>query len=173
MSSRLIVLSGLPGVGKTSVATVLARRIGAVHLSIDVIEESILGCGLPAGWQVGVAAYEAARAAAELNLPLGHDVVVDAVNDTDQARQTWRNAAEAVEAQLLFVHLITSDPHAHERRLQGRDRGFAHVPEPRWKQVQVRAAEYSPWTDDHLELDTAGRCVDDVATAVITRVARS
>jgi hypothetical protein len=40
-------------------------------------EESILGCGLPASWQVGVAAYEAARAMTELNLRLGHDVVVD------------------------------------------------------------------------------------------------
>ncbi|MEE6283131.1 AAA family ATPase [Georgenia sunbinii] len=48
------MLSGLPGVGKTSTAASVAGRVDAVHLSI-------LGCGLPAGWQVGVAAYEAAR----------------------------------------------------------------------------------------------------------------
>lgn len=173
MASRLIVLSGLPGVGKTSAAASIARRIDAVHLSIDVIEESLLGCGLPASRQVGVAAYEAARVMSELNLQLWHDVVVDAVNDSDDARQTWRNAAKARGAELVFVHLITSDLLEHERRLGGRDRGFTHVLEPRWDQVQLRAAEYSPWTDEHIELDTAMLSVDDVADAVIARMTRA
>ena len=169
MTSHLIVLSGLPGVGKTSIAEVVARRTGAVHLSIDAIEESLLGSGLPAGWKVGVAAYEAARVMAELNLGLGHDVVVDAVNDSDEARQTWRNAAKATGANLVFVHLVTSDPRVHERRLGRRDRGFKNVPEPRWEQVQLRAAEYLPWSDERIELDTALLSVDEVATEVTTR----
>jgi predicted kinase len=47
VTGRLIVISGLPGVGKTSVAESAAARTGAVHLSIDAVEESILACGLP------------------------------------------------------------------------------------------------------------------------------
>lgn len=77
MTGRLVVVSGLPGVGKTSVAEIVATRTRSVHLSIDAVEESILACGLPSGWQVGVAAYEAVRAMAEQNLLLGHDVIVD------------------------------------------------------------------------------------------------
>lgn len=90
MSARLIVVSGLPGVGKTSVASIVAAHEGAVHLSIDVLEDSLLACGLPPGWTTGVASYEATRAMAELNLRLGNKVVVDAVNDSEEARQTWR-----------------------------------------------------------------------------------
>jgi predicted kinase len=37
----LISLSGLPGVGETTIARELARQIGAVHLSIDTIEQAI------------------------------------------------------------------------------------------------------------------------------------
>jgi len=88
MTGHLMVISGLPGVGKTSVAEIIAARTGSVHLSIDAVEGSLLACGLPAGWEVGVAAYEAARAMAEQNLRLGHHVVVDAVNDSEPARQT-------------------------------------------------------------------------------------
>ncbi|MFD6897868.1 hypothetical protein ACFWB0_25465 [Rhodococcus sp. NPDC060086] len=69
MTGHLVVIFGLPGVGKTNVAEIAAARMGSVHLSIDAVEESILACGLPSGWQVGVAAYEAARAMAELNAP--------------------------------------------------------------------------------------------------------
>lgn len=79
MTCHLIVVPGLPGVGKTSIATIVAGRVGAVHLSIDAVEDAILACGLPSGRQVGVAAYEAVRSMAELNLRLGRDVVVDAV----------------------------------------------------------------------------------------------
>ncbi|WP_115923773.1 AAA family ATPase [Calidifontibacter indicus] len=95
MTPRLIAISGLPGVGKSSIAAAVASRDGAVHLSIDPVEESILACGLPSGWQVGVAAYEAVGAMAEQNLRLGRDVVVDAVNDSEEARQTWRGRRRA------------------------------------------------------------------------------
>jgi len=94
----LIVISGLPGTGKTAVAAGVAARLRAVHLSIDTVEDAMLGAGLAPGWQTGVAAYEATRAAAEQNLALGRDVVVDAVNDSEPARQTWRRAAERAAA---------------------------------------------------------------------------
>jgi predicted kinase len=168
--SRLIVIAGLPGVGKTSVASALAVRVNAVHLSIDAIEESILGCDLPPGWRVGVAAYEAARTMAELNLRLGHDVVIDAVSDSEEARQTWRSAAIASGAGLRFVHLVVSDPREHRRRLLARDRGFIHVPEPAWQDVQRRRAEYASWTDDHLEIDAVTRPADVIAADVISRL---
>src|SRR3954447_13072767 len=84
----LIVISGLPGTGKSAVAAVLADRLRAVHLSIDPIEDALLGAGLARSWETGVAAYEAARVMAEGNLTLGRSVVVDAVNDSEPARET-------------------------------------------------------------------------------------
>ncbi|MGK4187413.1 AAA family ATPase [Rothia koreensis] len=169
MTGQLIAISGLPGVGKTSVAEILAARTRSVHLSIDAVEESILACGLPSGWQVGVAAYEAVGAMAEQNLGLGHDVIVDAVNDSEEARQTWRTAASRTGAHLHFVHLVISDVGEHERRLMGRDRGFAHVGEPTWSDVQRRRTEYAAWTSVVLEVDTLSHGADEVARALIER----
>jgi predicted kinase len=151
----LIVISGLPGTGKTAAAAGLAARLNAVHLSIDPIEDAMLGAGLSLGWETGVAAYEATRAAAEQNLALGWHVVVDAVNDSDAARQTWRNAARATQALLRFVMLNCSNAGEHRHRLTSRRRGLHHVPEPTWDQVLVRAAAYEPWTEDCLMVDTA------------------
>lgn len=170
LSSRLVVISGLPGVGKTSVATIAAARLGAMHLSIDASEESILACGLPPGRQVGVGAYESVRAMAELNLRLGHDVVVDAVNDSEAARQTWRNACVETSAELTFVMLVISDVQVHQRRLVGRDRGFVQVPEPLWGQVQARAKHFAPWTDKHLEFDTAARPIGATVDALLAHL---
>jgi predicted kinase len=106
----LVVISGLPGTGKSAVAAGLAARSGAVHLSVDTIEDALLGAGLLPGWQTGVAAYEAAGAVAEQNLALGLTVVVDAVNDSEPARGTWRTAAAATDSVLVFLRLDARRP---------------------------------------------------------------
>lgn len=170
MTGHLIVISVLPGVGKTSVAELLAARMGLVRLSIDVVEDSILACGLPPGWKVGVAAYEAARAMAELNLRLGRSVVIDAVNDSEQARQTWRSAASRTGARIDFVYLMISDSQEHQRRLSDRDRGFARVGEPTWTDVQRRRADYAAWTDAVWEFDTTVLPANEVAEVLTARL---
>jgi predicted kinase len=38
----LIVLSGLPGTGKTTIAQILSRQCRATYLRIDTIEQAIL-----------------------------------------------------------------------------------------------------------------------------------
>ena len=141
----LTVISGVPGVGKSAVAAELATRLAAVHLSIDPVEDAMLAAGLPAGWQTGVAAYEATRACAELNLTQGRVVVVDAVNDSEPARSTWRAAADRTSAPLVFVLLTCRDEAEHRRRLEGRVRGFGRLPEPTWSDVVERLASYEPW----------------------------
>ena len=172
MTGRLVVVSGLPGVGKTSIAEIVAARTRSVHLSIDAVEESILACGLPSVWRVGVAAYEAARAMAEQNLRLGHDVIVDAVNDSEPARQTWRTAASRTGAQVEFVYLVISDVQEHERRVNGRDRGLAHVGEPSSSDVQRRRTEYAAWSDAVIEFDTSAQGADHVSDALVARLGK-
>lgn len=43
--ARLIVLSGLPGAGKSTIARALAEAIGAAWLRIDTIEMAIRESG--------------------------------------------------------------------------------------------------------------------------------
>ena len=166
----LIVISGLPGTGKTAVAAALAARMGAVHLSIDPIEDVLLGAGLPRSWETGVAAYEAARVMAEQNLALGTSVLVDAVNDSEQARETWRMAAANTEATLAFVLLTLDDEAEHRRRLDGRVRDLTHVPEPSWADVLERAAAYEPWAEGACLRVDAERAVDEVVLELMDRL---
>ncbi len=167
----LVVISGLPGTGKSAVAEALAGPLGAVHLSIDAVEDALLGAGLPRSWTTGVAAYEAVRAAAEQNLRLGRTVIVDAVNDSEAARGTWRTAAERTGSLLLFVVLTLDDREEHRLRLEGRSRDLSHLPEPTWDEVERRAADFEPWTAEHLAI-SADAPVAGIADAVLLAVRR-
>lgn len=154
LSIMLIVISGLPATGKTTLAAGLARHIDAVHLSVDTVEDALLRVGLEPGWTTGVAAYEAVGAAALQNLVLGRTVVVDAVNDSDAARQTWRDVARRAGAKVRFVLLLPPSAAEHRRRLHARRRGLRHVPEPSWSQIVARAEAYHAWREEPIELSS-------------------
>lgn len=165
----LIVISGLPGTGKTAVAAEVARAADAIHLSIDTVEDALLGAGFPRSWTTGVAAYEAVRAAAEQNLDLGRVVVVDAVNDSEPARDTWRRAVATTGAPLMFVLLTLDDEVEHRRRLEGRSRNLTNVLEPSWGDVSSRRASFEPWTDVHVRVN-ASESLRQIAGLVLSRL---
>jgi predicted kinase len=161
--SRLIVTSGLPGSGKSSVAEGLARALSVPILAVDPIEAAMWRAHIPK-LMTGIAAYEIAAAAAEENLKLGLSVIVDAVNPIEAAREMWRRLAERQQV----CHC--SDPTIHRNRIEARVRGIAGMPEVTWDLVEERRAEYEPWTVDRVTLDTANQSPERLVECVLLRL---
>jgi len=159
----LIVFSGLPGVGKSSIAAAVARRLKAAWLRIDVIEVALTrGLGLPDDADIGSAGYEIAYDLARANLALGLTVVADSVNPIALTRNAWR--AVAADAACLEVEVVCSDLAEHRRRVEGRLGDPAALSPPTWAEVEAR--RYEPWPEAQLRLDTAMLGADAAATVV-------
>ena len=154
--TRLIVLSGLPGAGKSSIARALAGQIGAVWLRIDSIEQAIRDSGVVPG-PLGDAGYRAAHAAARDNLSVGADVVADSVNPWMLTRDAWRDVGLQVGARVIEVEIVCGNAEEHRRRIETRTSEVPGLALPDWQAVIDR--DYRPWDRDHLTVDTAGRSV--------------
>jgi predicted kinase len=167
----LVVMSGLPGVGKSALADAVGRALGAAVLSVDPIEAAIWRAGVPRSFETGVAAYEVAAVLAEHQLTLGLTVITDSVSSLEVARAMWRQAAARTGAQRRVIEVVCSDEDEHRRRLAGRTRAIDGFPEPTWDDVRARRAEWEPWTEDHLVVDST-RPLEDTIAQTLTYLRR-
>jgi predicted kinase len=165
--AMLIMLGGLPGVGKSAVARALARELSAVHVRVDTIERAIVGSGCRED-DVGAAGYLVGQALAADNLRLGLMVVADAVNALEIARRGWREAARSAGSPILEVELVCSDVKVHRRRAETRQPDIPGLVLPSWESVIARARD--PWESADLSLDTASQSVAQAVAAIVRRL---
>ncbi len=143
----LISFSGLPGVGKSSVARLLAQRIKAVWLRIDSLEQALVRSGVVDRDGLGPAGYYVGYALALDNLRLGLTVLADCVNPLALTRNAWRDVAFEAGAELLEVEFALM----RGRIRHGWKRGCAKFPvcfSPtggRYGNGNMRSGSARPW----------------------------
>lgn len=163
----LIVLSGLPGVGKTTIARELARSLGAVHVRVDSIEQALRR----AGADVGGEGYAVAHAVTRDNLRIGRTVVADSVNPWPLTRDEWRALARAHGVPVLEVEIVCADAHEHRRRVESRVADIPGHRLPTWQDVIDR--DYRPWARPRLVVDTSRQGVEDCVRGIVSALAAS
>ncbi len=148
----LIVIGGLPGTGKSTVAGVLVRQTRFAYLRVDRIEHAIMDA-MDIRPPLGPVGYLLAYGVAAEQLGHGVGVVAECVNPLAVTRDAWRDVASDAGTQILEVELVCTDLAAHRNRVQTRTVDIPGLTLPTWAEVIDR--DYEPWDRDHLVIDTA------------------
>ena len=157
MLNILIIFGGLPGTGKTTIARELARRIGAVHLRIDSIEQAIMGSA-PSSRSLDDTGYRVAYAVAGDNLIVGRTVIADSVNPLPITRDAWIEVAVRARVRAVEIEVTCSGADEHRRRVDMRKTDTPGHRLPTWQEVVSR--DYHPWDRKHVVIDTAHNSVE-------------
>ncbi len=160
----LIVLSGLPGTGKTTIAREILALFPATYLRIDTIEQALRSADVLAG-DVGPSGYVVACALARSNLAVGQSVLADCVNPLPVTREAWRAVAAEGLSRIVEVEIVCSDAAEHRRRVEQRTVDVPGLVPPTWASVQQH--EYLPWTTQRLVIDTATTSARDAAQRIV------
>ena len=165
--TRLIVFSGVPGSGKSTMAEATGAALGIPVFAVDWLLGSLSPFGgyhLDESWGMGA---ELLTTLALRQLGLGQSAILDYPLEEPAVRDRWRSLAARAGSDFSVIVCVCPDEDEHRRRLAGRQRGIPGWHEGGdWANVQQRLAAFPPWTDEVLTVDTT-RPQADVLAAIV------
>jgi len=163
----LYIFSGLPAVGKTTLAQMLARHTKALYLRIDTVEQGLRDlCHV----HVQGEGYRLSYRVADDNLRLGNDVIADSCNPIELTRKEWQQVAKDSKATFVDIEVICSNVTEHRDRAETRDSTIKGLVLPKWEQIKSR--EYHNWSDNIIQIDTANKSQETAFQELLQKIER-
>ncbi|MEF8813545.1 MAG: AAA family ATPase [Halovenus sp.] len=147
---RLVVLCGLPGVGKSTVAAMVTETLGATRLRTDVVRKELFA--EPAYSETETEqVYEGLYERARDRLEAGESVVLDATFARREYRSMSRELAATYDVSFSLVKVVC-EASVVERRLADRE-GVSDADRKVYRQFRE---EFEPIGVDHAVVDNSG-----------------
>lgn len=153
---KLIIFSGLPGTGKSTLAEAVGKDLCIPVFAKDWLEATLLRSGLRPTVEeksLGFAGYELLTTLAQRQLMLGQSVILDSVATSQSIRSEWRQLSDQYQADWRVIECICSDESIHRARLKKRKRNIPGWHELEWSEVERVKHYYIPWEGERLVLD--------------------
>ncbi|MBX3055191.1 MAG: ATP-binding protein [Anaerolineae bacterium] len=176
LPQTLIILSGLPGCGKTTLARLLVQELRLPILTIDDVVDAIPTHMTGHSERFWEDMVHILLHLVDAQLAWGHSVIVDSVFmgvDENQTQHRWSDRQRAYEIaqhrQVNFrpIYLHISDETVWQERLAQRARQFPDAPTATWTQVDTQRRYFQPWQPGQaLFLDGLNSVEDNFAAAM-------
>ena len=165
---KLIVFSGLPGTGKSTLAEAMGKVLGIPVFAKDWLEATLVRSELKPTREeksLGFAGYELLTALAERQMMLGQSVILDSVAASQAIRKAWRQLSDQYGADWRVIECICSNERLHRSRLSGRKRDIPGWHELEWSEVERVKRYYASWEGERLVLDMTNSLTENLLKA--------
>lgn len=146
----IYVFSGLPGVGKTTLAKQLAQAMpNTAYFRIDTVEYYLKKAY---SQELNKQGYEIVYYQAKENLELGKSVIIDCCNPILESRELWNSLSQINNTKVINIEIMCSDIQAQQNRIETRYKSNPNK-YPTWQDVVNR--DYQVWNESIIKIDTA------------------
>ncbi len=160
----IIMVSGLPGSGKTFFSRHLQKELTAHYLSTDMIREE-LGKKGDYDPQTKQLVYERMVEKAEKHLQQGMDVIVDATFHKSSRRDLFRRLALKMGHELVVIEIKASEQTVWQRLAKSRKHSEAD-----YRVYQKIREESEPLSQPHLTLRSDVLSIEEMVTLAKKRI---
>lgn len=144
MNLTLVIVSGLPGTGKTTLSAELARRLRLPVLRIDDIAISVPD---PAGMDFWDRQIDILLNLADTQLSVGISVILDSVFMAYD-RYAARDIADARNAAFRPIYTFVADEAAWQARVEARYDAFLNPDTATWPRILEQRKGFLVWPEN-------------------------
>lgn len=160
----IISVFGLPGSGKTFLASALALRLNGLHISSDKVRNDLNKRG-QYDKKSKHAIYQAMLTAMAAALKSKQNVVLDATFQEDHIRKRFRETAIKLQHRLYFIEMRASEAIIKERISKKRVDSEADF----GVYLKIKD-EFEPMQEDHLVLYSDQETLDAMIDRILTHI---
>jgi len=165
----LVVVSGLPGTGKSYFCRCLSERLAAVILESDALRRTLFP--QPShSQQESARLFKAIRQLAERLLRQGRCIILDATNLSERYREYLYSIAGRLEVKLVLVSVRAPSPLVRERLAQRASSGEGNS-DAGWEVYQKMKSSVEKIRRKHYVADTS-RDITPVIEKIMREVGR-
>lgn len=151
MEARIIIIGGLPGTGKTTIANNLANAMGSVTYTKDLLEAAVVRSGLANANELKGVGYELLKTLALNCFNSGNSPILDCIAPAQRVSLYWE---DLLELPIKYLECTCSNESLHQQRLESRERGIEGWYELTWQDVLGIKQQYKPFQKSRLILDS-------------------
>lgn len=165
----LILITGLPGVGKSTLAEAVGRRLQTPVFSLDwVLGAVVQSRACPPSTNYGALGLQLLLMLAHRQLMLGQSAIIDAPGHEPAWRDPFVDEARSDNTELRIIEVQCPDEALHCARVVGRSRGIPGWHEFNWSHVERMTMRWQPWPagTERLTVDST-KPLDDAVNRTI------
>jgi len=147
--TKMIVFSGPPGVGKSTLSYRLAQQNNLPILSKDQIDRSLEKSSIDSPR----AAYDLLLDQAKLILQNNSSLILDAVFGSENLRKQLLKVAQDTNSELVVIYCTCSDIELWKKRIENRPMVVDGWTPADWEKVQRVQKYFERWSSNHLLID--------------------
>jgi predicted kinase len=169
---ELILITGLPGIGKTTLARELARQTKGIHFDLDdtkrvVVPEYMVTESIdPHEFRYKYYAEAIRRLPDLFGQSSAQIVIMDETFHLQGFRRMWREAARQLNIRLHWVEAVCDEEIVKERLSNGRDRGNHILVDKGYQMYLLFRKAFEPIKGPHEVVDTNKDIVPQVQRMV-------
>ena len=163
MTPRIIIVGGIPGTGKTTLATEISRRLGIAYFNKDLLESTLISNDICSIKELNGVGYALMERIALSELKLGHSVILDCVASYTRVNEHWTSFKAK---DIRYIECICSDQKLHKTRLESRERNIPNWYELTWGDIETIIKSYEPCFEARLNVDSIKPLKENIKSVI-------